>query len=362
MSDPLFRRHSMREPHIKTLENVVPASAFASLPESPIHWSTFAFSFLAQTVLVVFFATTSISLMAPVLNPIDTRDSVHLVAPLLVPAPQESKPVLEARRVSAPKPSITPKLEVQLPKVTQPPVEVPKPKLDVAKMTPPIVPAVAKPDTIRNREVALGGSFAPLTEHKPPRQVQTAEFGDPNGVPPNSNSTGKGPVIPKVGSFDLPQGPSSGNKTAGSKATRGTVVSAGFGNGIAAQGEEGSGTRGDGRIRSTNFGSVEPAPSDGPKRQVATSASKDAPVSLLSKPTPSYTLEARQRKIEGDVELEVEFTATGQVHVLRVVQGLGYGLDESAVKAAEKIRFAPARRDGQAIDAQGRLRIVFRLS
>ena len=83
---------------------------------------------------------------------------------------------------------------------------------------------------------------------------------------------------------------------------------------------------------------------------------------MLSKPAPSYTIEARQRKIEGDVELEVEFTATGQVRVIRVVQGLGYGLDESAVKAAEKIRFAPARRDGQAVDAQGRLKIVFRLS
>jgi TonB family C-terminal domain len=58
----------------------------------------------------------------------------------------------------------------------------------------------------------------------------------------------------------------------------------------------------------------------------------------------------------------VEFTASGQVHVLRVVQGLGYGLDESAVKAAEKITFAPARRDGQPIDSHGRLRIVFRLS
>ena len=62
------------------------------------------------------------------------------------------------------------------------------------------------------------------------------------------------------------------------------------------------------------------------------------------------------------MELEVEFTASGQVRVLRVAQGLGYGLDESAVKAAEKITFAPARQNGLAVDAEGRLRIVFRLS
>jgi TonB family protein len=83
---------------------------------------------------------------------------------------------------------------------------------------------------------------------------------------------------------------------------------------------------------------------------------------VLTKPTPNYTSEARQRKIEGDVELDVEFSATGHVHVIRVLQGLGYGLDEAAIKAAENIRFAPARRDGQAVDAHGRLRIVFRLS
>jgi TonB family protein len=107
---------------------------------------------------------------------------------------------------------------------------------------------------------------------------------------------------------------------------------------------------------------VEPAPLEGPKRQSVNTVSNDTPVALLSKPVPSYTVEARQKKIEGDVELQVEFTATGQVHVISVVQGLGYGLDEAAVRAAEKIRFAPARRNGQAVDSQGRLKVVFRLS
>ena len=216
---------------------------------------------------------------------------------------------------------------------------------------------VAKPD--RTPEFASKGSSAPVTEHKPPRQVQTGGFGDPNGVPVNNNSTSKGPLIAKVGSFDLPSGPGSGNGTGGDKGVRGTVASAGFGNGVAPVSDGGG--HGNAQVRTTNFGNAEPAPSDAPKKQ-APIISKDTPVSVLSKPAPSYTLEARQRKIEGDVELEVEFTATGQVRVIRVVQGLGYGLDESAVKAAEKIRFAPARRDGQAVDAQGRLRIVFRLS
>ena len=346
---------------MKTLENAVPASAFASLPESSIHWSKFAVGYLVPTALVVFFATTSISFMAPVLNDIDTRESVHLVAPVVTPVPQESNPVVEARKMPALKPIIPPpQVQAKPPLVAPPPIEVPK--VEVTKVTPPTVTAVPKPDTFRTPEFAPRGSSAQVTVHKPPRQVQTGGFGDPNGVPANPNSAGKGPVIAKVGSFDLPSGPGSGNGTGGAKGIPGTVASAGFGNGIAGPGEGAASTKGDGKVRSTNFGNAVPAPSDGPKRQAATTPSKDTPVSLLSKPAPSYTLEARQRKIEGDVELEVEFTATGQVRVLRVVQGLGYGLDESAVKAAEKIRFAPARRDGQAIDSQGRLRIVFRLS
>jgi len=345
---------------METMGKAVPENPFAPLlPEAPIHWSTFAASFLVQIAALVFVVNTSISFMAPVLQSVDTRESVHLVAPVLEPAPKEPEPVIEAKKEPA-KPIIPPKVQAKPPLVA-PPIEVRNevPKVQVAKVTPPTVTAVTKPDALRSP--VLAGSSAPVTLPKPPRQVQTGGFGDPNGVPVNNNSTGKGPVIAKVGSFDLPSGPGTGNGTGGEKGIKGTVASAGFGNGIAGPGGGGTGSRGDGKVRTTNFASAEPAPSEAPKRPAA-AVSKDTPVSLLSKPSPSYTLEARQRKIEGDVELEVEFSATGQVHVIRVVQGLGYGLDESAVKAAERIRFAPARRDGQAVDAQGRLKIVFRLS
>ena len=336
----------------------VSGNAFALLPDPPIHWSTIAIGFLTQTALLVFVATTSISFMAPVFDTIDTQESVHLVAPVLTPAPQEAVPVAKAKPTPAPKPIVPPKLQVKVP--TAPPIEMPK--VEVAKLTPPPVTQVAKVDTARKPEFATSGSSAPATVQKPPRQVQTGGFGDPSGVPPNPNATSKSPMIAQVGAFDLPQGSGYGNGTAGTKGTRGTVASAGFGNGVAGPGDSGSSSKGDAKIRSTNFGSVEPPAVDTPKRQPASGPPKDSPVSLLSKPVPSYTTEARQRKIEGDVELEVEFTATGQVHVIRVVQGLGYGLDEAAVRAAEKIRFAPARRDGQAVDAEGRLKIIFRLS
>ncbi|MEO8678476.1 MAG: TonB family protein [Vicinamibacterales bacterium] len=86
------------------------------------------------------------------------------------------------------------------------------------------------------------------------------------------------------------------------------------------------------------------------------------PVEVLSKPTPVYTDEARRLKIEGDVMLEVEFSATGSVRVLRVIRGLGHGLDESAARAAEQIKFKPAQDSGRAVDYRATVHIVFRLA
>jgi TonB family protein len=91
-------------------------------------------------------------------------------------------------------------------------------------------------------------------------------------------------------------------------------------------------------------------------------ANPDTPVEILSKPRPVYTERARDRKIEGEVVLEVIFDSSGRLEVLRVLESLGHGLDEAAVEAARKIRFKPARRDGRAIDYTALLHIVFQLA
>jgi TonB family protein len=88
----------------------------------------------------------------------------------------------------------------------------------------------------------------------------------------------------------------------------------------------------------------------------------DRPVEIVFKPTPEYTDEARSARIEGTVSLELEFTAGGDVRVLRVVRGLGHGLDEAAQRAALRIRFRPAQSDGGAVDSRATVHITFRLS
>ncbi len=88
----------------------------------------------------------------------------------------------------------------------------------------------------------------------------------------------------------------------------------------------------------------------------------DRPVEIVFKPTPEYTDEARSGRIEGTVSLELEFTAAGDVRVLRVVRGLGHGLDEAAQRAALRIRFKPAQSDGGPVDSRATVHITFRLS
>jgi protein TonB len=66
-----------------------------------------------------------------------------------------------------------------------------------------------------------------------------------------------------------------------------------------------------------------------------------------SGPTAAYTTQARQAEIEGLVRVEVTVDEDGRVLSARVLSGLGYGLDESAITAAKATVFQPATRCGK---------------
>ena len=83
---------------------------------------------------------------------------------------------------------------------------------------------------------------------------------------------------------------------------------------------------------------------------------------ILYKPVPIYTAEARQLHLEGEVLVRVTFEANGGLRVEQVVRGLGHGLDEAALRAAQQIQFRPARRNGQPYDSTALVRIVFELA
>src|SRR5205814_3836214 len=149
--------------------------------------------------------------------------------------------------------------------------------------------------------------------------------------------------------------------TGGSRGGRGVVASAGFGNGVAVGDGSGTVNATRGTVRQSGFG--EAASTAQIKGKVADPLpARLVPAEIVSKPTPVYTEEARKLRIEGEVLLEVVFESSGRLRIVRLVRGLGYGLDEAATRAAEQIRFKPALRDGQPADSTAVLHIVFQLA
>ncbi|HEX4308759.1 MAG TPA: energy transducer TonB [Acidobacteriaceae bacterium] len=281
----------------------------------------------------------------------------------IIPPPPVAK--LEQPKIEMPKPLPTPPkiAEVKLPTPVMPKMEPAPPK----KFTPPPQPKVGMfksetPTTVANN------MSAPTPK--------AGGFGDPQGVQPNPAAT-RTATVAAVGSFNAAPGvgaPGAGsarqgavhgtdfgsgvaNGVPGGKDKGALVASAGFSNGVlGGTGQPGSkGTVAKGSFGDNMYGSA-PAPAARPQEPATT------PIVVLAKPLPAYTAEARQLKIEGDVTLQVRFSASGQVEVLRVVAGLGHGLDEQAKLAAQRIQFKPATKDGHAVDQVSIIHVTFQMA
>ena len=207
---------------------------------------------------------------------------------------------------------------------------------------------------------SFGGSSAAPTLVRPAEKVQTGGFGDPNGVPAQGKGQGR-LLMAKMGAFDMPQGGGSGNGSGGTRGARGTVASAGFGNGVATPGNGDGRSSGRGNVQAGGFGDVS-TQSAAPQPHAVVSAPATTPVKILSKPKPIYTEEARRLGVQGEVLVEVMFGANGQAQALRVVRGLGHGLDAAAADAATRIRFQPAQQNGRPVDSTAIVHVVFELA
>jgi len=238
-----------------------------------------------------------------------TLPSAPLVAPRL-PPPAPPRPIRELARAEVPKPvPVTPVVKL------------------VEPAPAPVVPAIERPIE------------KPVIQ----RPVETGLFERTNGA-----RTSLAAAAVTTGGF--------GNAAASPRdaANSGAVTTGGFS----------SGARAPRPI--TNAGEVQTAGFDvrAPAQPSVAAVTKpaDRPVEIVFKPTPEYTDEARSARIEGTVSLELEFTAAGDVRVLRVVRGLGHGLDEAAQLAALRIRFKPAQSDSGPVDSRATVHITFRLS
>jgi TonB family protein len=339
------------------------------LPEGKSRWDRIGVSASVQIVILLFF------LAIPLFYPDRLKVALNLqVVPLMAPVTEvpvaPPPPTIKAKvRPPAPKPEVIEPVKLNpkqphifmQPKALQP--KIPKvdakapelnPVFEAAKIETP-----AKQPKRPKDEVKVGnlssGSAVPATVNLPVQKVQTGGFGEMNGLP-GKGDPNKMTNVNRQGLPALPGGPGYGNGTGGDKGVRGTVVSTGFGNGTAITPPSGK----HGTVQSSGF--ADQSVADAPKKKAASTESPATPVDILDKPRPEYTAEGRSLKLEGDVVIDLVFLADGTVQINRVVSGLGHGLDETATRAAQQIKFKPAKRDGQPVDFPARVRIEFRLA
>jgi TonB family protein len=271
---------------------------FGLLPAPDGRQSSFVQSLAVNVGLAALFACLTLTQVHQVSIP--NHVNTELVFPSHIPPPTPHI------RIPTPRP---PKLEISRPML---PLQEP----ETVRLNTPPMPLIAAPPA---RVVA------------PAQQPKTGGFGDPAGVAPNPNAS-RPATIAAIGSFENAPGASRGSDVTGG---RGTIATGSFG-GIGA---------------ALNF-----------VAEMKPTQEQFTPPRVLAEPRPQYTEEAKQLKIQGEVTLQVRFGNDGKVEVLRVVTGLGHGLDEEATRVAERIQFKPAEKNGKPADNITYIHILFQLA
>jgi TonB family protein len=271
------------------------------------------------------------------------------------PVPIQPPPVVRVKVAPPPQVFAEPKLVAPQPVHHAPkpePVEAPRVVINETAAPEIKMASAAIPKLLHTGDFA-GSSVAP-TVKAAVQKTQTGGFGDPNGLQGTGKQAAK-LYAAQAGGFDMPVGAGQGNGSGGAKGMKGTVASADFGGGVAT-----TGTANHGSVSTGGFGSEQVG--RGAKLAQLDAGPATTPVEIISKPQPVYTDEARSLKLEGEVLLEVMFGANGTLHVNRVVRGLGHGLDDAAISAANKMRFKPALRMGQPVDSTAVVHVVFQMA
>lgn len=76
---------------------------------------------------------------------------------------------------------------------------------------------------------------------------------------------------------------------------------------------------------------------------------------------PTYSEEARRARYQGSVILSAIVRRDGSIQILRVVRGLGLGLDENAIEALKQWKFRPGTRSGVPVDVALNIEVNFAL-
>lgn len=303
---------------------------------------------------------------------IERRDKLTELS--IAPLPKEIEPV-KPEIIPRPLPPV-PVAKVEPPKIKMPEIKVPEPpkipEIKMAQPAPVVLPApprqvnappapkvvsLAHPqpaavvnNTPHPAPVALGQVNNPIAPSNRPATA-AINLGQAGAAGMASSNNGSGPRATAV---SLGSGSPNGRNMAGNGAHAVQGVKLGVASGT---GPMNAPVRVAGPV---NLGQVlQPAM---PKPAVPTATAAKAP-KVLFKPRPEYTAEAIKLHIEGTVSVRLRVAANGSVQVLGVTSDLGHGLGDSAVRAVQATRFAPATdASGNPIDWEGIVNVAFQLA
>jgi protein TonB len=313
------------------------------------------FSSIAANIALALLAVVLGSVVKHVVAPDKAKDVTFAdVKPLPKPKPPPPPKLPPPPKIKEPEPVIPkiklpePPVEVKMPEVKMVPVPVKLPAAPPRKVSPPPAPKVVRISppmaaSVPNHDahpspVRVGGLSNPLKPLTGPT-VSRVNFGNAGSPGMPSSNTGSGnPTRVSIAGSGSPYGSNMNGHDNAARPVRG------FGDGVPG---------GTGKTRNGSVSPVAIAGSFGnPPAQHTASTVADrivaSPPTVVYKPKPAYTEQAKAARIEGSVLLRIRVLASGQVEVVGVERGLGYGLDESAESAMRETRFKPA------VDAQGR--------
>jgi protein TonB len=208
---------------------------------------------------------------------------------------------------------------------------------------------ILAPPPVRTPSAKLAGGGGGHTGPAPVSRGNPPKFAPRQLVPPELRRVedAKLPVEPTVvvqqnlqmahsdiPHFGLPNAPNVGTSLGNGG---GTGIGAGYGNGVG----PGSGGNMGGGLRRIGGG-------------------VSAPIVLFA-PVPEFSEEARKAKVSGNVLVYLQVDELGRPMHIRVLRGIGMGLDEKAIEAVRQYRFKPALEDGKPVPVELQVEVNFNI-
>ena len=281
---------------------------------------------------------------------------------MIPPKPLPKPPVIQPVEPKI----VRPEVKIEPPKpVPMKPMESPKPAVVPAPPKPVVAAAAPKPVQVNlgqsasvvNHDahptaVALGSANNPIAPSNRPA-TSAVNLGQRGLAGMPSTNTGGGPPATAV---NLGSGQPGGS--IGGTGSRGVVgVKLGVTGGTPNSPGNGLGSR----PATVQLGRTE-TPTNPAQIHPEHPPVRSGP-QVIYKPRPQYTAEATAMHLEGVVSVRIRVSSSGSVSVVGVTNGLGHGLDESAIRAVQMTRFKPALdASGNPTDWEGVVNISFQIA